>query len=90
MFVNDSQRVCQQTLGKSINTLDRSMREEFTGQIKRQKNGWERTLQSLQESRQLSEAKAIEQSQQLQIPLQELNQLQTNIEQLNYGDEANG
>lgn len=82
LFIGDSQLVCQQTLGKSVTALERAMGDEFTAQIKRQKDGWERTLRSLQESRKLSQAKAVEQSKQLQIPLQQLTQLQTNIEQL--------
>lgn len=82
LFVDDSQRICQQTLAKSIKALERAMRDEFTAQIKRQKEGWERTQRSLLESRKLSQAKAMEQSQKLQLPLQQLTQLQTTVEKL--------
>ncbi|WP_013324393.1 dynamin family protein [Gloeothece verrucosa] len=81
-FIEDSQRICHQTLNKAVKGLERSMRDEFTNQIKRQKEGWERTLRSLQVSRKLSQSKAIQQAKELQIPLQQLKQLQTTIEQL--------
>lgn len=82
LFIEDSQRICQQTLSKAAKALEHSMRDEFMGQIKRQKEGWEQTLRSLQQSRKLSQAQAAKRTQELQAPLQQLTDLQDSVEQL--------
>jgi predicted GTPase len=79
-FLDDCQRICNQTLVKAIKGLEHSMRDEFTKQVKRQKEGWEKTLRSLQESRQLSQPEVAQRSQQLQASLKQLTQLQTDVQ----------
>ena len=81
-FLDDCQRICNQTLAKAIKALERSMRDEFTSQIKRQKEGWEKTLRSLQDSQKLSQTEVEQRSQKLHTALDELNQLQNNIQNL--------
>lgn len=79
-FISESQKQCNRTLIQGIVELERSMRNELTNQIERQKQAWERTLNSLQEARKLSQTKASEQAKDLQISLQQLTQLQTTVE----------
>lgn len=81
-FIDDCQRICNQTLVKAIKALERSMRDEFTSQVKRQKQGWENTLRSLQESRKLSPAETVKRSQELQASVEKLTQLQQSIQNL--------
>ncbi|NJL51927.1 MAG: hypothetical protein HC930_06320 [Hydrococcus sp. SU_1_0] len=84
-FLDDCQRICNQTLVKAIKGLEHSMRDEFTKQVKRQKEGWEKTLRSLQESRKLSQPEVAQRSQQLQASLKQLTQLQAAVQpSLNY------
>ena len=82
LFIEDSQRICHQTLTKAVKGLEHSMRDEFTAQIKRQKQGWEKTLLSLQKSRKLSQVEAVKRTQELQAPLQQLTNLQNSVEQV--------
>jgi GTP-binding protein EngB required for normal cell division len=79
-FLDDCQRICNQTLVKAIKGLEHSMRDEFTKQVKRQKEGWEKTLRSLQESRKLSPAQVAQRSQQLPDSLEQLSQLQAQVQ----------
>lgn len=82
LFIKDSQGICQETLSKAAKALEKSMRDELICQIKRQKEGWEQTLRSLQQSRKLSQSQAVKRTQELQAPLQQLNKLQNSVEQL--------
>ncbi|MFM6516431.1 MAG: dynamin family protein, partial [Microcystis panniformis] len=54
-YLEDSQRLCMQTLNQSIKSLEKFMRDELTSQIKRQKESYDKTLQSLQQARKLSQ-----------------------------------
>ena len=78
-FIDDCQRICNQTVTKAIKSLERDLKEEFTGQVKRQKEGWEKTLRSLQESQKLSQAETAKRSQGLQLALKSLTKLQQKI-----------
>lgn len=82
LFIEENQRICHITLSKAAKSLEHSMRDEFVGQIKRQKQGWKKTLDSLHKSRKLSEKDAVKQAQELQAPLKQLTQLQDSVEGL--------
>jgi|GEM_PF-1339194 len=79
-FIDECQRICNQTLTKAIQTLERDLRDKFTAQVKRQKEGWENTLRSLQESQKLSQGETAKRSQQLQLSLKKFSQLQQMIQ----------
>lgn len=81
-FIKKCQLNCKQTLEDMLTNLEQSIKKELRSQIKRQKEGWEQTLHSLQQSRKLSEAEAAKRTQELQVPLQQLTELQNSIEQL--------
>lgn len=81
-FLDDSQRECEKTLNRALRDLERSMQDELTGQIKREKESCERTLRSVQEARKLSQEQAAQKSAQLKAPLEQLTQLQQRIETL--------
>lgn len=81
-FIEDSQQLCQEALSKMVKSLSRSMKEELTQQIKREKEAKERTLRSLQEARKLSQEEVSQRMKTLQAPLQQLEQLQQQIGQL--------
>jgi GTPase Era involved in 16S rRNA processing len=81
-FIDDSQRECEKTLNRALRELERSMQDELTGQIKREKDSCERTLRSVQEARKLSLEQAAQKSAQLQAPLRQLAQLHQRIESL--------
>ena len=69
-------------LDDAIVDLEQSIREELRNQIKREKNNCDRTLRSLQEARQRSQAQVQQRTQELQVILPQINQLQKNIQQL--------
>lgn len=81
-YLEDSQRLCLQTTNKSVKSLEQFMKEELTSQIKRQKESYDKTLQSLQQSRKLTQEQGSERASQLKTPLQKLMQLQQDVEQL--------
>jgi hypothetical protein len=81
-YLEDSQRLCLQILNKSVKSLEKFMREELTSQIKRQKESYDKTLQSLQQSRKLTQEQGSQRASQLKDPLQKLMLLQQNVEQL--------
>lgn len=81
-FLEDSQHFCSQALNKVIKTIERSMRDELTSQIKGQKESYDKTLQSLQQARKLSQEQGSQRASQLKIPLQQLIQMQQEVEQL--------
>jgi hypothetical protein len=71
-----------QTLNQSIKSLEKFMRDELTSQIKRQKESYDKTLQSLQQARKLSQEQGSQRANQLQTPLKKLMQMQQEVEQL--------
>ncbi|MFO0150909.1 MAG: dynamin, partial [Microcystis sp.] len=81
-YLEDSQRLCMQTLNQSIKSLEKFMRDELTSQIKRQKESYDKTLQSLQQARKLSQEQGSQRANQLQTPLKKLMQMQQEVEQL--------
>lgn len=81
-YLEDSQRLCLQTLNKSVKSLEKFMKDELTSQIKRQKESFDKTLQSLQQSRKLSQEQGTQRASQLKAPLQQLIQMQQQVEQL--------
>jgi predicted GTPase len=81
-FLEDSQHFCTQALNKVVKTIERSMRDELTNQIKHQKDSYDRTLQSLQQGRKFSQEQGDRRASQLQIPLEKLMQIQQKVEQL--------
>jgi hypothetical protein len=81
-FLAQSQQICQENLNQVFIDLEQNMRQGLTSEIKREKENDERASQALQESRKLSQAEAAKRSQELQIPLQQLTQLQDKIAQL--------
>jgi predicted GTPase len=81
-FLEDSQHFCTQALNKVVKIIERSMRDELTNQIKSQKDSYDRTLQSLQQARKLSQEQANRRASQLTIPLEKLMQIQQKVEQL--------
>ena len=81
-YLEDSQRICMQTLNQSIKSLEKFMRDELTSQIKRQKESYDKTLQSLQQARKLSQEQGSQRANQLQTPLKKLMQMQQEVEQL--------
>lgn len=81
-YLEDSQRLCSQALNKVVKTLEKSMQNELISQIKRQKESYDKTLQSLQQARKLSQEQGSQRANQLQAPLQKLIQMQQEVEQL--------
>jgi len=81
-FIEDSQQLCQETLLESVKLLGRSIKEELTQQIKREKENSDRTLRSLQDARKLTQEQGLQKAKELQVQLGKLNQLQANVEQL--------
>jgi predicted GTPase len=81
-YLEDSQRLCFQGFNKIIKSLERSLRDELTNQIKRQKESYDRSLQSLQDSRKLSQAQGQKRASELLPPLQKLTQMQRDTEKL--------
>jgi predicted GTPase len=81
-YIEDSQRLCFQALNKTVKALERFMRDELTSQLKRQKESYDRTLQSLQQARQLSQGQASQRSSQLKTTLEQIVQVQKEVEQL--------
>jgi len=81
-YIKQSQMLCRKVLDDAIVDLEQSIREELRNQIKREKNNCDRTLRSLQEARQRSQAQVQQRTQELQVILPQINQLQKNIQQL--------
>ncbi|MEM1167541.1 MAG: dynamin family protein [Cyanobacteria bacterium P01_H01_bin.35] len=72
-IIEDSQKQSRKILNDAITKLERFMRDEFSGQIQRQKKTYEESLNSIKRSRDLSQQDAARRSQQLQKPLEYLN-----------------
>lgn len=58
------------------------MRDELIGQIDRQKETFDRSLKSIQQSRRLSQEQVALKVAELKAPLEQLNRLQQSIEEL--------
>lgn len=72
-IIEDSQRQSRKILNDAITKLERFMRDEFSGQIQRQKKTYEESLNSIKRSRDLSQQDAAQRSQELQKHLEYLN-----------------
>ncbi|MBD2134033.1 dynamin family protein [Sphaerospermopsis sp. FACHB-1094] len=81
-YLKQSQMLCRKVLDDAITDLEQSMREELRKQIKREKNNCDRSLRALQEARQRSQIQVQQRTQELQVILPQINQLQKNIQQL--------
>ncbi len=80
-YLEDSQRLCLQTLHKSVKSLEKFMRDELKSQIKRQKESYDKTQQSLKQARKHSQEEGVQRAKELQVPLQQLVQMQQYVEQ---------
>lgn len=79
-FLDDSQRICSKTLNDTIATLDHSMQDDLTGQLRREKKACEQTVKSIQETRKLTQEQMVKRAAELKTPLQQIGQLQTGAE----------
>lgn len=74
-IIDDSQKEGRRNLDDAITKLERFMRDEFLGKIQRQKKTYEESLNSIKKSRDLSQQDAAQRSQELQKPLEYLNNI---------------
>jgi len=81
-FLEDSYRFCKQAMEKAIKTLERDLRNQFIDQIKQQKEALDKTLKSLQQARKRSQEQALQRLDEIEQPLQALETLQGETEQL--------
>jgi len=81
-FFEDSQHDCDKALSEALRGLERSMRDDLRDQIQREKQTCERTLQSIQDARKLTQGQAAERAAELNVPLQRLSQIQKSVEAL--------
>jgi hypothetical protein len=81
-YIEQNQRICTSSVGDALKQLERSMRDELIGQIDRQKETFDRSLKSIQQSRRLSQEQVALKVAQLKAPLEQLNRLQQSIEEL--------
>jgi GTP-binding protein EngB required for normal cell division len=81
-YIEQNQRICISSVGDALKQLERSMRDELIGQIDRQKETFDRSLKSIQQSRRLSQEQVALKVAQLKAPLEQLNRLQQSIEEL--------
>ncbi|MEB3218520.1 MAG: dynamin family protein [Nostocales cyanobacterium 94392] len=81
-FIQDCQVNCQQSLNTVQTELERSMRDELKAQIKQLKQNYDRTLQSIQETRKLNKEQTERKIAELKPILQELLKLDNTIKQL--------
>jgi flagellar motility protein MotE (MotC chaperone) len=58
------------------------MRDDLRDQIQQEKQTCERTLQSIQDARKLTQGQAAERAAELKVPLQRLSQIQKSVEAL--------
>jgi predicted GTPase len=81
-FIEQNQQLYYNTLSETIKDLQRSMRNELTTQIQQEKETCDRTLQSLKESKKLTQEQTTLKMAELKPILQKINLLEQQIEQL--------
>jgi predicted GTPase len=81
-FIEQNQQLYYNTLSETIKDLQRSMRNELTTQIQQEKETCDRTLQSLKESKKLTQEQTTLKMAKLKPILQKINLLEQQIEQL--------
>ena len=81
-FIEENQQLYYNTLSETIKDLQRSMRNELTTQIQQEKETCDRTLQSLKESKKLTQEQTTLKMAELKPILQKINLLEQQIEQL--------
>jgi predicted GTPase len=81
-FIEENQQLYYNTLSETIKDLQRSMRNELTTQIQQEKETCDRTLQSLKESKKLTQEQTTLKMAKLKPILQKINLLEQQIEQL--------
>jgi ribosome biogenesis GTPase A len=81
-FINKSQSQSSKSLLKAVTELERTMRDELSDQLRREQDTNNRSLEAILESRKLSQAQIAQKKEALQRPLQQLNQVLSQAEQL--------
>jgi GTPase Era involved in 16S rRNA processing len=81
-FLKQNQLNSKKAFEEMLSNLEKSMREEFRTQIKREKQDCDRTIKSLQDACNVSQTQITQKVKALQAPLQQLNQLEQKVEQL--------
>jgi predicted GTPase len=81
-YITDCQQLCTDSVDGIILDLERSMQEQLLGQIRRKREMCDRTFQTIQESRKLTQEQAAQKAKELAIPLETLKQLYKRVETL--------
>jgi GTP-binding protein EngB required for normal cell division len=80
--INNSHSLCQKALSKAFDELKLTMEQDLTSKIRQQKETLERTLQAVQNARQMSQTQMTQKAETLKVPLQQLSQLLSKIDHL--------
>ncbi len=74
-FTEDSQKLCQKALAGAVTKLERSMRDDFSSQLSREKEACERTIEKINQSSRLSQQNAAKKSLELKKPYEAVDRL---------------
>ncbi len=79
-FTEDSRKLCQNALARAMTKLERTMRDDFSSQLRREKETCERTLEKINRSSRLSQQDAAQKSLELKKPLEAVDRLMKGTE----------
>jgi predicted GTPase len=81
-YLEEMKALCAKDLTKTMTKLDRHMQDELLNQIRREMKTGERTLQSVQEARKLTQAQADQRAAELKKLLQQLERIQKEMDEM--------
>ncbi len=81
-FITQSETRCTHGIKDIVKELERSMEDQLTIQIKQQKDVFERSLKSMEDSKQLTYEQATQRAKELTIPRETLNNLLKQTDEL--------
>lgn len=81
-FIQESRLACGTALNEGITELEKFMRDELMNKLQLEYNNCNQVLQSISNARQLSQEEASQKAALLKLPLQELDRLLDNTEEL--------